>query len=424
MISDYVRCKFLLDEKKPDDGSPTTGVSVGGHYECDAKFDFEKLLTSSKDNLWIQMPVHTFNEFGLEVQEWALAVIEPASVGNLMRDCDVFSEMFSVNSRRKSKIAADRSSFQCTGQSTDCIPLISPDQCADQSPFRSPNQSTNFPSVLNRCTVQSSHRLANQLSDESIFQSNFQTADQSTSFSTIECTVQSSDRLANQLSDESIFQSNFQTADQSTSFSTIECTVQSINRLANQSADQFDDQSTFQSAFSCPLRRTTKILTSTLLKMNQNRSKTSTFVSSASKTTNANTESTDAAQVTVDSSYCELYDVTLEMQAFKKKLLETLTADPPASVIKKNKKKHNFYYQAVREPQPKLNSCRLRIDNDLFIHLIHLKVSAPGLDAMYTLFRKSKSDDWMIHPQNVKYSLFVGEIDYDFREKLQTLLVG
>ena len=158
--------------------------------------------------------------------------------------------------------------------------------------------------------------------------------------------------------------------------------------------------------------------------MNQNRSKTSTFVSSASKTTNANTESTDAAQVTVDSSYCELYDVTLEMQAFKKKLLETLTADPPASVIKKNKKKHNFYYQAVREPQPKLNSCRLRIDNDLFIHLIHLKVSAPGLDAMYTLFRKSKSDDWMIHPQNVKYSLFVGEIDYDFREKLQTLLVG
>ena len=388
MISDYVRCKFLLDEKKPDDGSPTTGVSVGGHYECDAKFDFEKLLTSSKDNLWIQMPVHTFNEFGLEVQEWALAVIEPASVGNLMRDCDVFSEMFSVNSRRKSKIAADRSSFQCTGQSTDCIPLISTDQCADQSPFRSPNQSTNFPSVLNRCTVQSSHRLANQLSDESIFQS------------------------------------NFQTADQSTSFSTIECTVQSINRLANQSADQFDDQSTFQSAFSCPLRRTTKILTSTLLKMNQNRSKTSTFVSSASKTTNANTESTDAAQVTVDSSYCELYDVTLEMQAFKKKLLETLTADPPASVIKKNKKKHNFYYQAVREPQPKLNSCRLRIDNDLFIHLIHLKVSAPGLDAMYTLFRKSKSDDWMIHPQNVKYSLFVGEIDYDFREKLQTLLVG
>ena len=388
MISDYVRCKFLLDEKKPDDGSPTTGVSVGGHYECDAKFDFEKLLTSSKDNLWIQMPVHTFNEFGLEVQEWALAVIEPASVGNLMRDCDVFSEMFSVNSRRKSKIAADRSSFQCTGQSTDCIPLISTDQCADQSPFRSPNQSTNFPSVLNRCTVQSS------------------------------------DRLANQLSDESIFQSNFQTADQSTSFSTIECTVQSINRLANQSADQFDDQSTFQSAFSCPLRRTTKILTSTLLKMNQNRSKTSTFVSSASKTTNANTESTDAAQVTVDSSYCELYDVTLEMQAFKKKLLETLTADPPASVIKKNKNKHNFYYQAVREPQPKLNSCRLRIDNDLFIHLIHLKVSAPGLDAMYTLFRKSKSDDWMIHPQNVKYSLFVGEIDYDFREKLQTLLVG
>jgi hypothetical protein len=82
--------------------------------------------------------------------------------------------------------------------------------------------------------------------------------------------------------------------------------------------------------------------------------------------------------------------VSVNNKEFKNKLLDLMSADPPASVIKKTNAKNNFYFLAIKEERPKLSSTRLRIDKDLKVFLVTLKVSSPGLDALYELFRQKE----------------------------------
>jgi hypothetical protein len=99
-ISDFVRYKFLLDQQKPEDNIPTTGMTVGGYYECDRKLDLEKLLSSGKKKLWIQIPALTFDANGREVIILALAALEPDNEPRLLTDYDVLSDLLNTSIRQ------------------------------------------------------------------------------------------------------------------------------------------------------------------------------------------------------------------------------------------------------------------------------------------------------------------------------------
>jgi hypothetical protein len=384
-ISDFVRYKFLLDEQKPADGTPPTGMAVGGYYECDHALDIGQMLSSGQCKIWIRLPILTFDVNGREVNGWALAAMEPDNEPrllcgkNIMNAHDNYAPF--TDSWCPLASTASTSRLHAANLFPDLSAVQFPNQPADRSTYR-------------HSAYQSTDLFASPSTDECADQA----GNQPTCLSTVRCTSHSAHRHSNQYANLP------------------------ANRYPESPADRSASQSVNQSADSCPLIRTAELLTSTFLIMKQKwqEERTNSFASSLSH--NQNTENSNAV-VTNASSCGELLNVSVDNKEFKNKLLDLMSADPPASVIKRTNLKNNFYFVAIHEHKPKLSTKKIRIDKDLSVYLVPFKVSATGLDALYTLLRKSKSDSWMVHPQNQKYSLFTGEIDYDYREKLKNFLV-